>query len=410
MSTVHRGGSIALSVCLAAALGNACGSFGADGTPADASDGGPEASFTEGGAEGGDGGSICDATKVASDRANCGRCGHSCLGGDCSAGVCQPFEFASLPVAPIGIALDDNRVVWSDGTKIFHCPKEGCAATPSSLSGAGVGFTDLAGSAKRTFFASGGGNNGHIGRLALDDSYDQLGTAPGYPFRVATDGTVVVALDDNGDQDGLYYGLASTPGSLVSIAPRLIPGEMKARNFGFLATNGTHAFAADYGSIMRCTLPDCAGGWSAAAGLNPYINGISGLAATSTDLYWTTLEPPAINTCALVTGPTGCGLGQAIAESALPSGAVPHDIFVEGGRLYVAAGTKLGSCIPDKCSASWVTHLEDQLVRGRAAVDANAIYWISFDIPPGPDASVGADASPPPAPAPTNVRIMKVAR
>jgi hypothetical protein len=415
MSTVHRGGSIALFACvaclacLATTLGNACGSFAADATPA----GGPDASLVETGAqggEGGEGGAMCGTANVASDPANCGRCGHSCLGGDCRAGVCRPFVFASLTVAPIAIALDEKRVVWSDGPRIFNCPKEGCPATPSSLSGAGVGFADLAGSAKHTFFASGGGPNGHVGRLGLDDSYDQVGAAPGYPFRVATDGIVVVALDDDNDNDGLYYGLAATPESLVPIAPRLIPGEMKARNYGYLATNGTHAFAADYGSIMACTLPSCASGWSTAAGLNPYLNGITGIAATSTDLYWTTQQPPALNTCSLTTGLGGCGVGRAIAGSSLPTGGVPHDVFIEDGRLYVAAGTKLGSCIPESCDASWVTYLEDQVVRGRAAVDATAIYWISFDVPPPADAAVDPDAGPPPASPPTNVRIMKLVK
>lgn len=410
MATLHRGGSIAFLVCLATALGNACSSFDATGSPANGSDGGPDGVIGDGGTEGGESGATCNATTFDSDPANCGRCNHSCLGGDCRSGVCQPFVFAALPAAPIGIALDSARLVWSDGTKIFYCPKAGCTATPSSLLGGGNGYTHLAGSPMYTFFASGGGNNGHVGRLALDDAYDKVGSAPGFPFRVATDGTVVVAVDANGDNDGLYYGLASTPQSLVSIAPRLIPGEMKGRNYGYLATNGTDAFAADYGSVMRCTLPSCSGGWSVGAGLNPYISNVTGVAATSTDLYWTSEAPPALNTCPLAGGTTGCGLGQAIAGSVLPSGAIPHDIFIEDGRLYVAAGTTLGSCIPKKCAESWVTHVDGQLVRGRAAADATAIYWISFDIPPGADASADPDAGPPPAPPPVNVRLMKVAR
>jgi hypothetical protein len=46
---------------------------------------------------------------------NCGRCGHSCLGGTCSAGVCQPFILVTAPAPdllgrPVDLAVDDKRV------------------------------------------------------------------------------------------------------------------------------------------------------------------------------------------------------------------------------------------------------------------------------------------------------------
>ena len=47
------------------------------------------------GGVGGGGGHAC--TDTSSDAANCGTCGHSCLGGQCSAGVCQPLLLATVP-------------------------------------------------------------------------------------------------------------------------------------------------------------------------------------------------------------------------------------------------------------------------------------------------------------------------
>jgi hypothetical protein len=46
---------------------------------------------------------------------NCGRCGHSCLGGTCSAGVCQPFVLVTAPAPdllgrPLDVVVDDKRV------------------------------------------------------------------------------------------------------------------------------------------------------------------------------------------------------------------------------------------------------------------------------------------------------------
>lgn len=46
---------------------------------------------------------------IMSDTANCGRCGHSCLGGECQQGVCQPFTLAHLHDGAVGLAIDDSR-------------------------------------------------------------------------------------------------------------------------------------------------------------------------------------------------------------------------------------------------------------------------------------------------------------
>lgn len=48
-----------------------------------------------GAAAGGTGGNAC--TNTTSDAMNCGRCGHSCLGGQCSGGICQPFLLGTIP-------------------------------------------------------------------------------------------------------------------------------------------------------------------------------------------------------------------------------------------------------------------------------------------------------------------------
>ncbi len=41
---------------------------------------------------------------------HCGRCNHSCLGGDCVDGVCQPITFVSVPDGAWGMAVDDTSV------------------------------------------------------------------------------------------------------------------------------------------------------------------------------------------------------------------------------------------------------------------------------------------------------------
>ncbi len=46
---------------------------------------------------------------------HCGECGHGCLGGDCSAGQCQPFELAVGESSPTGLALAGDYVYYAAG-------------------------------------------------------------------------------------------------------------------------------------------------------------------------------------------------------------------------------------------------------------------------------------------------------
>jgi hypothetical protein len=79
-----------------------------------------------------DGGTPCGAlcTDLQTDKDNCSQCGHSCLGGACKDGVCQPVTlFANAGVAN-GIAVDpgtDGFLFWTDyyGGNVWRMPKDG---------------------------------------------------------------------------------------------------------------------------------------------------------------------------------------------------------------------------------------------------------------------------------------------
>ncbi len=73
-----------------------------------------EASTTDAPA-GQDGGS-CDAD-LKTDKKNCGRCGHDCLGGTCDAGTCQAVELGTIASAPLyDVAVSSQHVFV--GTRI----------------------------------------------------------------------------------------------------------------------------------------------------------------------------------------------------------------------------------------------------------------------------------------------------
>jgi hypothetical protein len=54
-----------------------------------------------------------DASDLASNRQNCGACGHDCLGGDCAGGVCQPVTLVVNAAEVQGIAVDDTYVYFT---------------------------------------------------------------------------------------------------------------------------------------------------------------------------------------------------------------------------------------------------------------------------------------------------------
>jgi hypothetical protein len=76
-----------------------------------------------------DGGAGCHGD-LASDRLNCGACGHSCLGGECSKSRCQPVTIAQDQPGPLGIAVSPHYVFWVNQTPagLVRAGKDGSGA------------------------------------------------------------------------------------------------------------------------------------------------------------------------------------------------------------------------------------------------------------------------------------------
>lgn len=105
----------------AASVGGAGGAGGSIGTgggyaPISVGVGGVDTSVGVGSATasvgvGGDP-TVCDPANVDHDSNNCGACGHSCLGGDCKASVCQSTILMYDGGQPWDIGLYGNDVYW----------------------------------------------------------------------------------------------------------------------------------------------------------------------------------------------------------------------------------------------------------------------------------------------------------
>ena len=102
---------------------------------------------------------------VATDSANCGRCGHDCGGGDCQSGVCQPV----VVTRGIGswvehLAVDTTDVYFvATGTyqggngSVRHCPLAGCVDSGIPILSGVESPRYLTSNANTLFFATGDG-------------------------------------------------------------------------------------------------------------------------------------------------------------------------------------------------------------------------------------------------------------
>jgi hypothetical protein len=175
-----------------------------------------------GGGDGGGGGGACTAD-TRTDAANCGACGHSCLGGTCANGLCAPVVIAD----DVGGANDDIAV---DDTTIFFTtqnPGYGLSAIPKDGSTSARQLVPYAGNSTQAF----------PGPFAIDAKYIyyQQGyeASAGGLARIGKDGSgvttlgavVVGALNVDATDTHLYLGCGQ------SITSWQLPAATKSGTF-----------------------------------------------------------------------------------------------------------------------------------------------------------------------------------
>jgi len=311
----------------------------------------------------------CDAD-TETDPSNCGACGHSCLGGACDAGRCQPVVVAESLNTPQGIGLDPTDVYVGafGGAAVAVCPLEGCSDAAPVAFATGQNQPNSVSILGKAAYWSCSGNE-------VDATVNMCatGTAPCSPTTI---------------HYGTYIARSVATSSGVYFTDQVV------------------------GSLYVCPLPDCAGGAQVlASGLNvPF-----GLAVNATDIYWASMGistmDGVLDTCslshcssstrALVTGrpsPKDVAIDteyvywtESVADGSLmrcnlsgcggtPTTLVAHldtpeGVAVDDERVYVAssgAGTVIAY---DKEHATVTTIAQNQTDAWSVAVNGTAIYW-----------------------------------
>lgn len=111
---------------------------GAEGgtSSSSSSTGGTSSSSGDSGGDGGNDAAQCNAD-LQTDKANCGRCGRSCLGGNCIMGKCEPIPLATGLDNPTSAVIEGNRLIVTLYGKgdIISVPKDAPGAPTNIVTG-----------------------------------------------------------------------------------------------------------------------------------------------------------------------------------------------------------------------------------------------------------------------------------
>lgn len=340
----------------------------------DATTGGPESGSDV--ASGGDANATpdtgpCGDTQSSGD--NCGTCGHSCLGGKCEMGLCQPVALAS-DISPreiyvdathvfwiqpltsqtlqakldgtnslvlatslnvvIGYAVDDTNVYWgSADDDIQRCKIDGCGGTGTFVTKASKGVQSIAVDATNLYW---------VGQDASDNSTIMK------IAKTATNGTGTLLATSNATSMG----------------------------FERIATDGAFVYwTADDGNVRRVPV---GGGTMAIVGKGT--GSALGIALDDQNVYWTIYDQTNGTINQAKKDGSSPNMGSVIAASQ----PLPLGLTVDATNVYwVNGGPGLGgtdgsvmTCTLGSCTPK--TLATKQLAPVAIAVDKTAYYWSNY--------------------------------
>ncbi len=336
-------------------------------------------------------------TDLLTNALHCGACGHSCLGGQCLAGKCQPFQLASAS-RPSGLAVDAKDVYFTfpsvpaiqkvgrDGkcTPAAPCPKDFAGSGLSDPLGQIRGPSAVVSDGTSVFWTNQA--NGNLGKRAVAGGAivnfgPAQSTQPGY---IALGGGKIfwVSAFVNGAITGHVYK-ANLDGTGITTVANYQSPATTFMGAGGIAADATHVYwASENAGVFRAAFGDAA----CTEGTNCLLYGSAsspfGVAVDAQFVYWTESGGT------IKRAPKGGGQSVAIATG--QDG--PKAIAVLGTYVYwgnsAAAGATAGTirrapqvaatCIADACELVATVPSPDAII---AADDG--IYWTNNDVSGG---------------------------
>lgn len=317
-------------------------------------------------------------TDGMTDQKNCGACGHDCLGGKCQASTCQALLLAIDQAMPWGLAVDSQRVYWSNMTsgEILSLPLSG-AASPTKLADKQSDPGDIAIDDSFVYWTnfSAGGAVTRVGKDGAAGGLKQVAAGTG-PWGVTVDDTYVWFTNS----DGSIRQVVKSGGSPTS--PISVPGS----NPKSITSDDTELFwtELDSGKVMKAPKVDPNSNKQEMAidQVKP-----SSVVVDANFIYWVATGSYAQAQCSAADGKVMKVAKTGGTPITLVSGqACPTDLAVDGEHVYfVNQGTFLAQTyqydgavmrVPLSGGAA-ETVMVGQVVPYSIALEDKAVYWTS---------------------------------
>ena len=299
---------------------------------------------------------------------NCGRCGHSCLGGSCVGGKCQPVVLAADEYEIDGMVTDSSFVYWTSYHKqhVMRCALPSCAGGPQELAKTVGPAIGIAVDASHVYWSDWGKTSGTIDKCDPSNcaaSMANIATAQQKPNDlVVTNTNAYWDSYEGGYVRSCSLGCTASTGQAVATS--------QSQLFGLVLADGALYWIvgnlAANGAINYCPLSGCNA--SSPPSLVAGIGKPSGLAADSSNIYWSSQSAQQILECNLPdcsNGATALAAGQAGVNA----------IAVDASGLYWTLGTagEIASCTLPSCKT--ITTVASSLTTPRTiALSKEAIF------------------------------------
>jgi hypothetical protein len=243
------------------------------------------------------------------DPKNCGSCGHDCLGGACTEGVCQPVVLYTGDT-PVSIVVDGPtlyvavQTVLVNAGYVFRCTTADCMASMTVLASGELEPWVAVKQDGGIYWANLGGSNTAIDPGSVMGCRANACPEAGPTSYTPDGGGMEGGINVGGlaaDETYLYWSETFGPGSDHSAIYSCVPSECAATRatlqpgFGFvfaltLDSNYLYWIAAGPNEVHRCELPSCGGSPQIVAYIPAPTDktvGLSGIALYGENAYWT---------------------------------------------------------------------------------------------------------------------------